>query len=479
MKNELSSNLKLGFFYTAIGKYGMMIIQIVVNAILSRLLSPSDYGIVAITTVFITFFQLLADMGIGPAIIQNKTLTNDDIGEIYWFSIILSLFFTILFGLSGIVFVSIYNDEIYYKLNALLSLSVLFYSLLIVPNAILLKKKDFKAINLFKIIAAIIGGGISMLLALDGWGVFSLAINNIIIAVISFVLIAKRSQVKIKLPNNFNSLKKIWTFSKNQFGFNFINYFSRNSDNILIGKFISTEALGNYNKAYQLLMYPNTIFSGIITPVLQPVLSDYESDVKTIKKIYLDIVHILALFGMPLSIFFSLSSRQVIFFMFGNQWEDAILPFSILALTVWIQMLVSSTGAIFQARNKTNYLMFGGLVSAFILVFSIVLGVSLKSIIYVSLFLTFGFVVNLIFSFWLLMTKALSSNLLEFFSHLIRPTVISFFVGIGLLLYGNFINPQNIFMDLLFRGIIFLVICVTLGKILGEDKIIKRIIFVK
>ena len=71
---------------------------------------------------------------------------------------------------------------------------------------------------------------------------------------------------------------------KNQFGFNFINYFSRNSDNILIGKFISTEALGNYNKAYQLLMYPNTIFSGIITPVLQPVLSDYESDVKTIKK---------------------------------------------------------------------------------------------------------------------------------------------------------------------------------------------------
>ena len=100
--------------------------------------------------------------------------------------------------------------------------------------------------------------------------------------------------------------------------------------------------------------------------------------------------------------------------MFGNQWEDAILPFSILALTVWIQMLVSSTGAIFQARNKTNYLMFGGLVSAFILVFSIVLGVSLKSIIYVSLFLTFGFVVNLIFSFWLLMTKALSSNLLEF-----------------------------------------------------------------
>ena len=62
------------------------------------------------------------------------------------------------------------------------------------------------------------------------------------------------------------------------------------------------------------------------------------------------------------------------------------------------------------------------------------------------------------------MTKALSSNLLEFFSHLIRPTVISFFVGIGLLLYGNFINPQNIFMDLLFRGIIFLVICVTLEK---------------
>ena len=200
---------------------------------------------------------------------------------------------------------------------------------------------------------------------------------------------------------------------KNQFGFNFINYFSRNSDNILIGKFISTEALGNYNKAYQLLMYPNTIFSGIITPVLQPVLSDYESDVKTIKNISRYSSYFGIVWNAIINFLFSIIKTGYFFYVWKSVGRCNI-TFSILALTVWIQMLVSSTGAIFQARNKTNYLMFGGLVSAFILVFSIVLGVSLKSIIYVSLFLTFGFVVNLIFSFWLLMTKALSSNLLEF-----------------------------------------------------------------
>lgn len=106
--------------------------------------------------------------------------------------------------------------------------------------------------------------------------------------------------------------------------------------------------LANYNKAYSLLMLPFNFSINIIGVVLQPVLSDYQDNVDFIRGFFLKMVHLLALIGIPLSIFFYLSAKQIILFMYGPQWTDAITPFSILSLTIWIQMVISVNGAILQ-----------------------------------------------------------------------------------------------------------------------------------
>src|SRR5699024_7843474 len=120
----------------------------------------------------------------------------------------------------------------------------------------------------------------------------------------------------------------------------------------------------------------------------------------------------LALIGVPLSIYLSLFSEEIIFFIFGHQWVDAIQPFKILSTTVWVQMTLSSTGTIFQARNKTKHLLSTGIITAIILVTSTVIGVMSNNLNIMALCLTIGFYVNFFINFNRVMTLALESNLL-------------------------------------------------------------------
>lgn len=97
MTNNIKQQLFSGVFYTALAKYSGIIVSLVVAGVLARLLSPDDFGIVAIATVIITFFGIFTDMGVSPAVVQNKTLTEDDLANIYsftfWTGIIIALLF--------------------------------------------------------------------------------------------------------------------------------------------------------------------------------------------------------------------------------------------------------------------------------------------------------------------------------------------------------------------------------------------------
>src|SRR5699024_934904 len=97
----MADEFKKGIFYSALGKYSNVVIQLLVTAVLSRILTPEEYGIVAVVNVFLIFFQMLADFGIGPAIIQNKTLSKQEINSIFGFSLYLALFLGIVFVFLG------------------------------------------------------------------------------------------------------------------------------------------------------------------------------------------------------------------------------------------------------------------------------------------------------------------------------------------------------------------------------------------
>ena len=456
----MNRHLRKGFFFNAIGTYTNFLVQFLVQIILSRLLTPKEYGVVAIMSVFIIFFQVMIEAGLGPAIIQDKSLTNQSNRILYNFSAIFSLIFAIIFGFFGIVLSKIYGNPIYLSLTWIQAISVFFSGLNVVPTALLNKRKQFKAVNFSLVISNITASIVGVGFAFLGYGVYALIFSSITTAVVNFIFNHFFSGVSFILTFNFNPLKNVWKFSLNQYAFNFLNYFSRNSDNILIGKFMGASDLALYNKSYMLLMLPNALLINIITPVLQPVLSDYQDDITHIRKVYYEIVHILLLISIPLSVFLSTSSSQVILCLFGEQWKGAITPFLFLSTTVWCQVLIAPVGAIFQARNQSGRLLVTGFYSAIGLVFSIVLGVYLGTIDMLSICLTLGFIYSFLIHYYQLIKFALDGKFKLIIKEFYSPLMLAIIVYLSLKV-EELVDPANIFFSLVIRASIFLVVSIS------------------
>lgn len=470
----MADEFKKGIFYSALGKYSNVVIQLLVTAVLSRILTPEEYGIVAVVNVFLIFFQMLADFGIGPAIIQNKTLAKQEINSIFGFSLYLALFLGIVFVFLGYPISAFYNNEVYKPISMVLAICVFFYGILVVPQSMLLREKKFSTVNIVTVMANIASGVVSIVLAVNGFSYYSLIISNTVKAALLFSIFYFKTNLTIRLKIDKKPLEKIFSFSKNQFLFNFINYFSRNLDSMLIGRYFSASALAFYDKAYQVSLYPNQILTNVISPVIQPIMSDYETNLGKIKSVYLKITTILATIGLPLSVFLFFNSNDIVLFLFGDQWGGSVATFQILAVSVWIQMILSSTGSIFQSANRTDLLLLSGILSAVVTVSAILAGIAAGRIEYVALMVIMAFAVNFIQTNYLLMYRLFNSNFIEFGKALVKPVIMAIIQCVFFVVIPRF--PFSSFVNLMINGIAFVILFI-IGLILtGQMKLLKEVI---
>lgn len=454
------TELKKGIIINFITKYTNVVIQIILGAILSRILSPKEFGVVAIVQVFITFFNMLSEAGIGPAIIQNKELTKEDNSNIFIFTIFLGIIFGSLFFSLDNFISNFYKNKEYIKIVRLLSISVFFFTINIVPLSLNMKKLKFKTVGIINVLVSVFGGIVSIVLAYKGLSYYSIIYGSIIRSFLLFLFNAYTSKLKIYIKFNKKSIKKVFNYSAFQFLFNFINYFSRNLDNILIGKYMGDSALGFYDKAYKLMLYPVGNLTGVISPILHPILSRYQDNKKEIYYNYLRVTKILALLGIPVSVFLYFTSKEIILIMYGKQWLDSISVFKILSCTVWIQVVLSSSGAIFQASGNTKMLFISGLLSAIAMCLGIIYGVSTNDLNKVGIGLILAFSINFFQGFYILIKLVLKESYVEFLMNMFKPVII----GIVMIFIYKIINYE---VEILFLNFIIKAFIGCLGYLIG------------
>ena len=173
MAGNLKSQLFSGVFYTALAKYSGVVISLVVAGVLARLLSPDDFGIVAIATVIIAFFNLFTDMGVSPAIVQHKTLTREELSDIFSFTVWTGIGISVLFFAASWLIADYYNSDILRTLCQLLSVNLFFASATIVPGALFYRNKEFKFIAVRSFVIQISAGAAAVTAALCGAGLYA------------------------------------------------------------------------------------------------------------------------------------------------------------------------------------------------------------------------------------------------------------------------------------------------------------------
>ena len=397
-----TSSIKHAVYLNAAARYSTLVLRLLFNAALARILVPEDFGIVAVTMVFTTFFSLLSDMGLGAGIIQNKELSREDIGSIFAFSLRLGLGLMAAFALFSFPMAYFYGNRVLVPVGMLLSIQLLFNTLNVVPNALLLKRKEFGKVALRILCACLVSGSVGIGLALAGLKYYALVVQAILDAAFIFSWNYFSTRPAMARKPSRKSLDKIRSYSGYLFGFNLINYFARNLDNLLIGKVMGAAQLGYYDKSYKLMLYPVNNLTHVITPVLHPILSEHQSDKAYIYEKYLQVVKVLSLLGAFITPFFWFASGEIIPLLYGGQWLPAIPCLQWMALAMWAQMILSSAGTIFQSLGDTRRLLWSGSMNAALVVACIIAGLVEGSIVAVARNVAIAYNLQFVATFYIL-----------------------------------------------------------------------------
>lgn len=454
MANNIKQQLFSGVFYTALAKYSGIIISLVVAGVLARLLSPDDFGVVAIATVIITFFNLFTDMGVSPAIVQHKSLSKEELSDIFSFTVWTGIGISILFFAASWLIADYYESDILRTLCQLLSANLFFASATIVPGALFYRNKEFKFIAIRSFIIQIAGGTGAVIAALCGAGLYALIITPILSSILIFIISYQRYPQRLRFTLGLTALRKIFSYSAYQFMFNVINYFSRNLDKLLIGKYMSMSDLGYYEKSYRLMMLPLQNITQVITPVMHPIFSDFQNDKNKLATSYERIIRFLSFIGLPLSVLLFFTAKEVTLIIFGDQWLPSVPVFRILALSVGIQIILSSSGSIFQAAGDTRSLFVCGVFSSTLNVAGMLLGIFyFGTLTAVAGCIVVTFTLNFIQCYWQMYRVTFQRNAWPFVRQLFPPLVISGLMAICLIFIQYALGETNIFVSLLVKGI--------------------------
>lgn len=373
---SVKKQMVTGVFYTSVSKYIGIVVNLGVSGVLARLFTPEQFGIVGIATVIIAFFSIFSELGIGPAVIQRKNLSRHDLDGIFSLTVwsgggIALLFFAASGGIA-----SFYDDsESLRSICRILSINLFFASANIVPKALLYKEKRFRFIAMRSLAVQIVGGAAAISAAYSGAGIYALTINPVFSSVLLFAVNYRQNPLRLRLRPGREALGKVFSFSAYQFSFQIINYFSRNLDKLLMGRYMSLSQLGYYEKSYRLMMLPLQHIAFVVSPVMHPIFAEMQHDPRQIATQYMKVIRLLAFIGLPLSAALCFTSRELILLIFGPQWEASVDVLRILSLSVGIQIVMSTSGSIFQAANATRMLFLCGLFSATLNVAAIVTGI--------------------------------------------------------------------------------------------------------
>ncbi|OEA22297.1 hypothetical protein BBM55_05715 [Vibrio parahaemolyticus] len=451
------------------GRFSTYLIQFGALAIYARMFSPNEFGIIASIQVFVVFFQMLADVGIGPAIINEKGFGQERRDGIFTVTALLGVVISIAFYFFSFLLNGFYNGYEYQSIAILVCVAIFFNALNIVPLASLNKDTKFTHIAVVDIFVEVIALILVYFLYTKQVGVLSLAARPMIQAMSRFVIFWILSvNTTIGRPcfgNEIYHFKSILEFSSYQFGFNFINYFSRNLDNILVAKYFGMITIGVYEKSYQLMRYPLMVTTFAMAPAIQPVLTCVRDDVKYVVCEHNKLASRLFALSLLISVFFFINSQDLILFLFGERWLDIVPLIQIFSLSIPLQSVLSTSGAFFQVMNKPKLLFFSGVLSAVFNVLAIVIGIYLGNVKYVALALLASFTINFFQSYWILFKFCFKSNIFKFYSSLIRGCMS---VIVPLLVYltlytSGFLNFEFLpFFNLVINAIlIFVFIAVT------------------
>jgi PST family polysaccharide transporter len=298
-------------------------VQVVSTVVLSRLLTPKDFGLVTMVT---TFSLLLVNFGINgftEGVLQAKEMNRNLASNLFWINVGAGFILTIVFAASGSAMARFYGNPLVAHVAAGISLSIIATSTSVLHLALLKRAMRFTVASLIGIIAQASSIGVSILLAWQHWGYKALVVGIVAQAVVQSIGAWAFCQWIPGLPHRVPGTRSMVTFAVHVYARFTFNYFSRNTDNLLVGWRFGAGSLGFYKKAYDLFALSASQLTAPLANVAVSALSRFKPDSAQYRKFLLNALGVIAFAGMGISAVFTLIGKDLIRLLLGPGWEQA------------------------------------------------------------------------------------------------------------------------------------------------------------
>jgi O-antigen/teichoic acid export membrane protein len=372
-ETSLTQRVVSGVNWSAGSRLLIQLLQFGAGIILARLLVPADFGLIASVYVIYGFAILFFEMGLGSSLVHQRDPSDVDKSTVFWINIIGGILLAVLLAAAGPAVASFYDSPDLVWLTPLIGLSFTL-SFGVVHNALLQRALRFRVLAAIDLSAATVGTAATIVAAAAGAGAYSLALGPICTSLLSSLLSVMSVRWR---PRNFISwvsLRRLWTFSGGILGFNVVNYWGRNADNLLIGRLLGIAPLGYYNRAYTLMLLPISQLSGAFGRVMFPALAAMGDDPPRVRRGYLRSVRVMNAATIPILLGIAATADGLVPLLWGPRWDATIPLLQILCLAGIPQCLSTSVGWIYQSQGRTGLMFRMGLLGSVVGVAAIVIG---------------------------------------------------------------------------------------------------------
>lgn len=366
--DELSQNLaqkSVRGGMATMGSQGIrFVLQMASTMVLARLLTPADFGLIGMVLVVVNFATMFKDAGLSMATVQKDKITHEQISTLFWINVLISVVLGLCVLAGSPLIARFYGKPELTAVTAALSISFILSGLSIQHTALLRRHMRFGNLAIVNIASQVITLTVTILLALYGWRYWALVGGSLTTALSRVILIFFFCPWIPGRMQKGTGVRNMLKFGGHLTGFNFINYFSRNMDNILIGRFIGADALGLYAKAYQIVYMPLANVRNPINKIAIPILSSLKNNPERFRHYYGTIVFVLAILSMPVMAFCVMFAEDLILLIFGSQWLAMTDIFRLLAIAGFIQPVTGTRGALLIACGQSKVYLILGIITA-------------------------------------------------------------------------------------------------------------------
>jgi teichuronic acid exporter len=356
---SLAQKTLSGFLWTLLSRFGTRLIILIVGIVLARILTPEDFGLIAMLGVFFAVSSSLVESGFTQALLREKTISEFDKSTAFYINISIAIVLYILLWISAPFISLFFKQPLLENLVKVMGVDLIFKSLSIVQRAILMQQLRFKLLSAIDISVSILTGIIAILLAYNGFGVWALAIKYFLFSLFVTIAFWIKNPWYPKTFISKDSYHRLFGFGIKLVTTGLINTFYRNLYNLVIGKVFLPATLGLYDRAFMLANQVSSSIYVALGQVIYPILSKTLDDKERFKLAYRKILISITFVNFPLTTFMVFASEPIVVLILGDKWIGAVPFLQLLSISYFIGHISSISQDLYKILGKPKiYLKF-------------------------------------------------------------------------------------------------------------------------